>query len=101
VQIHNPDIARHSYYRHLIEMVGCTIVLSYKRLRKREMIPVLIKSANMAPMMGTMRKGLSALRKELKGKILESLTLFNLAFIYNLLIFFYICSKISSGDYQD
>jgi hypothetical protein len=40
----------------------------YKRLRKREMIPVLIKSANMAPMMGTMRKGLTALRKELKGK---------------------------------
>ena len=65
------------------------------------MIPVLIKSANLAPMMGTMRKGLTALSKELKGKIFESLTLFNLAFVYNLLIFNYICSKISSGDYQN
>ena len=65
------------------------------------MIPVLIKSANMAPMMGTISKGLTALRKELKGKIFESLTLFNLAFVYNLLIFYYICSKISSGDYQN
>ena len=31
----------------------------YKRFRKRVIIPVLIKSANMAPMMGTMRKGLT------------------------------------------
>ena len=65
------------------------------------MIPVLIKSANMAPMMGTMRKGLTAQRKELKGKTVESLTLFNLAFVYNLLIFYYIYNKISSGDYQN
>ena len=57
------------------------------------MIPVLIKSANMAPMMGTMRKGLTALRKELKGKTVESLTLFNPAFVYNLLFYFYICNK--------
>ena len=39
--------------------------------------------------------------KRAKGKIFESLTLFNLAFVYNLLIFNYICSKISSGDYQN
>ena len=65
------------------------------------MIPVLIKSANMAPMMGTISKGLTALRKELKGKIFESLTLFNLAFVYNLLIFYYIWCKISFGDYQN
>ena len=30
---------------------------AYRKFRKRVMIPVLIKSANMAPMMGTMRKG--------------------------------------------
>lgn len=36
-----------------------TIVRSYKILRKKVMIPVLIKSANIAPMMGTMRKGLT------------------------------------------
>ena len=65
------------------------------------MIPVLIKSANMAPMMGTISKGLTAQRKELKGKTVESLNLFNLAFVYNLLIFYYICSKISSGDDQN
>ena len=34
-------------------------IRSYKILRKKVMIPVLIKSANMAPMMGTMRKGLT------------------------------------------
>lgn len=34
-----------------------SIVRSYKILRKKVMIPVLIKSANIAPMMGTMRKG--------------------------------------------
>lgn len=36
-----------------------SIVRSYKILRKKVMIPVLIKSANIAPMMGTMRKGLT------------------------------------------
>ena len=30
-----------------------------KIFRKREMMPVLIKSENMAPMIGTMRKGLT------------------------------------------
>ena len=44
---------------------------------------------------------LDGTEKRAKGKILESLTLFNLAFVYNLLIFYYICSKISSGDYQN
>jgi hypothetical protein len=33
---------------------------SHRKLRKRVSIPVLIKSANMAPMIGTMRKGLTA-----------------------------------------
>ena len=32
----------------------------YRIFRKRVMIPVLIKSANIAPMIGTMRKGLTA-----------------------------------------
>ena len=32
---------------------------SYKIFRKRVIIPVFIRSANMAPMMGTMRKGLT------------------------------------------
>ena len=31
----------------------------YKKLRKRVMMPVLMKSTNIAPMMGTMRKGLT------------------------------------------
>ena len=36
---------------------GSYAVFGYKILRKKVMIPVLIKSANIAPMMGTMRKG--------------------------------------------
>ena len=32
---------------------------SYSKFRKRVIIPVLIRSANMAPMIGTMRKGLT------------------------------------------
>ena len=32
---------------------------SYSRFRNRVIMPVLIRSANMAPMMGTMRKGLT------------------------------------------
>ena len=34
-------------------------VYRYKIFRKMEMMPVLIRSANMAPMMGTIRKGLT------------------------------------------
>jgi len=40
-------------------LLGLHDFYGYKIFRKMEMIPVFIRSANMAPMMGTMRNGLT------------------------------------------
>ena len=40
-------------------VIKSTSFISYKIFRKRVMMPVLSRSANMAPMMGTMRNGLT------------------------------------------
>ena len=40
-------------------VIKSTSFISYKIIRKRDIIPVLIRSANMAPMIGTMRNGLT------------------------------------------